>query len=125
VRIYANCLCVPAAHAVSRADNHTDADYIAFVDTDTLFITVMTYEVLFDDAGRPRVSGAMGPPADQHWANISENTALWFGEPEVFRAMFYFPVRSGTLRTWRVPMAVSTHLAHRPWTDELFVLAGR
>lgn len=67
---------------------------MAFVDTDTLFITVMTYELLFDEQARPRVAGQLGPPSDQHWANISANTELWFGKPEVVRGMFAFPVRS-------------------------------
>lgn len=53
---------------IAAADNHTDADYIAFVDTDTLFITVITYELLFDDYGRPRAFGSLGPPAMLFWS---------------------------------------------------------
>ena len=42
---------------ISVSDNYTSADFVSFVDTDVLFMTVVTYESMFDEAGRLRMRG--------------------------------------------------------------------
>jgi len=69
-------------------------DYIAIVDTDVIFTSAVTRDLLFDPQGRPRVKAIMERRLDhEFWKKIPLNTQRWLGGlPEVFRAMCYFPV---------------------------------
>jgi len=76
-----------------RADLYTNATFVAVVDCDTTFTSLLTYNSLFDAIGRPYVKGVIGRPSSPWWEPVPANTALWLhGAPEVFRAMSYFPV---------------------------------
>jgi len=78
------------------SDNYTQADFIGMIDTDVLFTTPVTRDLLFDAQGRPRVKGVFdrrAVRASTFWAKIPQNTQQWLGGlPEVFRGMAYFPV---------------------------------
>jgi len=73
------------------ADNHTSATWIGFLDSDTLFTTVVHSRSLWEH-GMPVVFGATGAPANEGWAPMPKGTQAILGKPEVFRAMNYFPV---------------------------------
>ena len=73
------------------ADNFTSADYVGFLDTDTLFTTRVHPGDLFE-CGRPVVHGLMGKPQADFWAAAGNATAAAFGRPQVMRGMQYFPV---------------------------------
>ena len=91
-----------------HADLYTTADYVSFVDTDTLFITPVIPEVMFEN-GKPIVTSVIEDRVDSHfWAVTSFNTGLWFNQTkEVMRCMTYFPV---TIKV--------EHLVHlRKWTQ--------
>lgn len=76
-------------------DNYVSAEYVGFIDTDTLFTTIVHPGALYKD-GRPIVFGAVGLPLDAMgfpwWKGIGETTAYLLRRPEIMRAMNYFPV---------------------------------
>jgi len=65
--------------------------YVAFVDTDTVFVTTVTEADLFDEAGRPHIIGEVGSPENGWWERVPPTTHHFLGQPEVMRAMAYFP----------------------------------
>ena len=75
------------------ADNFTDAEYIGFVDDDTLFTSPVNSYDLFDEAGRPRViARSIFPedvPGSRNWLLASE---FAFKRTPRLYAMSYFPV---------------------------------
>jgi hypothetical protein len=73
------------------ADNFTTAEYVGFVDTDTLFTTYVDREDLFDQ-GRPVVNGRIGVNPRPPWAQVPANTLNFTGLLEPLRCMSYFPV---------------------------------
>ena len=56
------------------ADNYTNKEYVGFVDTDTVFLTYIDREDLFED-GKPVINGRSGPHnPDDVWAHASRAT---------------------------------------------------
>jgi hypothetical protein len=76
------------------ADNYTqEFDLVMIVDTDTLLVSPITTNTLFDPQGRPRVKAFVDQrPSTEFWSRVPANTHLWIGLPEVLRGMAYFPV---------------------------------
>ena len=74
------------------AEEYTSAEYVGFVDTDTLFTTVVTPNMLFV-GGKPTVQARIGQPYfqtnNQCWSDVTE---YFLGEKEVLQCMTYFPV---------------------------------
>ncbi|KAK3580293.1 hypothetical protein CHS0354_023532 [Potamilus streckersoni] len=66
-------------------------EYIGYVDTDTLFVTRVTKDLLFED-GKPVIIGFYGRAFCGFWSKISETTATLFKTKEVMRCMSIFPV---------------------------------
>ena len=73
------------------ADNFTTAEYVGFIDTDTLFTTYVDREDLFDH-GRPVVNGRIGVNPRPPWSHVPANTLNFTGVLEPMRCMSYFPV---------------------------------
>jgi hypothetical protein len=72
------------------ADNYTTAEYIAFADTDCVFLTYVDREDLFED-GKPVINGRSGPGfAD--WRIAPWITHEFSGLETPMRCMSYFPV---------------------------------
>ncbi len=66
--------------------------FVGFIDTDTLFVTPVTQELLFNGT-KPNVIGQYGNTPDEgdtiFWPKVTEQ---FIGKREVFRCMSYFPV---------------------------------
>ncbi|XP_075258700.1 uncharacterized protein LOC142350665 isoform X1 [Convolutriloba macropyga] len=75
------------------ADNFTDAEYVGFLDDDSLITNSVLYEDIFDRRGRPHVIGRSPVTDVKEWGEISA-TSSWTdnSDIEVMRAMNYFPV---------------------------------
>ena len=74
------------------ADNFTAAEYVAFVDTDTLFTTKLYYSDIFID-GKPRISAFFKDPTlDHFWNEVSVTTEQAIGKVQPLHSMSYFPV---------------------------------
>jgi len=75
------------------ADNFTDAEYIGFVDDDTVFTKAVQPFDLFDMHGRPHVKAKYWSGEEAHilhkWFMLS---TVALGEPSFVQTMFYFPV---------------------------------
>ena len=69
----------------------TSKKYIAFVDTDTVFITRIVPEMLFAN-GKPIIIAVYGKEINQSWMKCAHTTANLFKTKEVMRCMTYFPV---------------------------------
>ncbi|XP_013381563.1 uncharacterized protein LOC106152497 [Lingula anatina] len=72
-------------------ENYTNAEYVGFVDTDTLFVSTVTPEDLFLN-GKPVVIGVYGSLLNSWWRGVALKTSKLFGKPEVMKCMGYFPV---------------------------------
>jgi hypothetical protein len=73
------------------ADNFTSADYVGFVDSDTVFSSVITKEDLFVD-GKPKAIVIHGKPLLSFWKLTPNQTLFAIGKKEPFKGMSYFPV---------------------------------
>ena len=73
-------------------EEYVTAEYVGFVDVDTMFTTVITPDVLFAN-GRPTVQARIGEPLwQQHWECWSDVTEYFLGQKEALQCMSYFPV---------------------------------
>ena len=65
--------------------------YVGFVDTDTMFTSIITPNAIFNDANNmdnPKpVSIVYVGESNGWWGNTEHNTVKWFGKPPYFRAM--------------------------------------
>jgi hypothetical protein len=105
------------------ADNYTASEYIAFADTDCLFLTYVDREDLFED-GKPVINGRSGPAPYPLWQTAPSVTHAFSGLETPMRGMAYFPViikrshladlRAHVVEHWRT----TTHL-NRTF-DEIF-----
>ncbi len=60
------------------AENFTNADTVAFVDTDTMFVTVPDSEDLVENGEKPVVIGVYGKPRSRAWGKVRpEPCSLW------------------------------------------------
>lgn len=95
------------------ADNFTNAEYIGFVDDDTIITKAVEPIDIFDEGGRPR---ALVKPADEAmenfpwFANWRESVGLALGRPSLVHSMVSFPlvVKADHLRQLREEM-LSVH----------------
>ena len=62
--------------------------YVGFVDVDTLFVTAVTQDIMFED-GKPIVAGRIGIPRMPCWIDTAEYI---LGLKQVMQCMSYFPV---------------------------------
>ena len=69
----------------------TSKKFIAYVDTDTMFVSRVVPEMLFVD-GKPKVIGVYGYITNSWWAGTSQTVVDLFKTKEVMRCMSYFPV---------------------------------
>ena len=69
----------------------TSKKYVAFVDTDTMFITRVIPELLFSE-GKPIIVGFYGNIWDDRYGLVAQTTANIFMTKEVMRCMSNFPV---------------------------------
>ena len=77
-------------HMMLWADNYTTAEYIAFADTDCVFLTYVDREDLFED-GKPVINGRSGP-GFLDWRIAPWITHEFSGLETPMRCMSYFPV---------------------------------
>ena len=69
----------------------TSKTYVAYVETDTMFITRVLPNMLFAD-GKPIVVGIYGNIMHKWWGNVTKSTMNIFKTKEVMRCASYFPV---------------------------------
>ena len=69
----------------------TNKTFVAFIDTDTMFITRVIPKMLFSE-GKPIVVGIYGNIWDHHYVLNSQSTANIFQTKEVMRCMSNFPI---------------------------------
>ena len=69
----------------------TSKKYVAFVDTDTVFITRIVPEMLFTD-GKPIIIAVYGREIGRVCLNYARTTTNLFRTKEVMRCMAYFPI---------------------------------
>ena len=69
----------------------TSKKFVAYVDTDTMFVCRVVPDMLFVD-GKPKVIGVYGYVSNGFWGMISQATVDLFKTKEVMRCMSYFPV---------------------------------
>ena len=69
----------------------TSKKYVAYVDTDTMFVTRVIPEMLFDN-GKPVIIGIYGKIAINPWNKAAKSTANIFKTKEVMKCMSTFPV---------------------------------
>ena len=73
-------------------EEYVTAEYVGFVDTDTMFTTVVTPQSLFHN-GKPIVQARIGQPfTQQGWECWSDVTEYFLGEKEALQCMSYFPI---------------------------------
>lgn len=77
--------------AMYWADNYTNAEYVGFVDADTIFVTYVDREDLFED-GKPVVNARIGLNTRKPWSLVPGVTWGITGMEEPMRCMSYFPV---------------------------------
>ncbi|KAL3873070.1 hypothetical protein ACJMK2_036229 [Sinanodonta woodiana] len=65
--------------------------YVGFLDTDTVFVTRVTPDLLFED-GKPIIIANYGEPGSSFWNRASRTTAKIYKAKEIMRCMSYFPV---------------------------------
>ncbi len=74
------------------ADNFTTSEYVAFVDSDTVFLTAVDREDLFED-GKPVINGRAGPhDSNDFWSSAPASTFDTLQLNETMRCMSYWPV---------------------------------
>ena len=73
------------------ADMFSEAEYVGFLDTDTLFTTWVTRDSIFEGE-KPRIICALGPAYNSWWAAIPLTTSFVLGETALLWCMTYFPV---------------------------------
>lgn len=73
------------------ADQASNAKYVGFLDTDTLFTSWVTDESLFAKEN-PRIICAMGRPYNPWWERVPLTTSFLLGQPALLWCMTYFPV---------------------------------
>lgn len=104
------------------ADLYVNASYVAFIDTDAVFTTVVTYQSMFID-GKPVVRGVTGEDDMKMWRLVPNMTQFVIGKPQPMRCMSYFPVviRTKHLRQLR-QYVEETH--QRPFDSVIQIVDG-
>ena len=73
------------------ADLYSTGEYVGFTDTDTLFITLIYDDLLFED-DKPIIWGYFGAARNGFWSDTKINTYNFLKKKQMVRAMNYFPV---------------------------------
>ena len=77
-------------------ERYVSAEYVGFADSDTMFTTVITPQVLFkfeDSKWKPTVQARIGEPFwQEHWDCWSDVSEYMLGKKEALQCMSYFPV---------------------------------
>ena len=69
----------------------TSNEYVAYVETDAMFITRVIPEVLFEE-GKPVIIGIYGYVLDTIWESVARSTFNMFKTKEVIRCLANYPV---------------------------------
>ncbi|XP_075264871.1 uncharacterized protein LOC142357040 [Convolutriloba macropyga] len=103
------------------ADNFTNAEYVGFLDDDSMVTNYVMYQDLFDEQGRPHVMGRSPRTKDGGWKATSA-TSHWTDNSgyEVMRTMNYFPVIVKTSHLKIVRASVLKHLPQFVNFDDFF-----
>ena len=73
-------------------EDYISAEYVGFVDADTMFVTPVTPQILFAN-GRPTIQARIGEPFwAQGYACWGDVTEYFLGKKEALQCMTYFPV---------------------------------
>eukprot|EP00899_Mesostigma_viride_P019640 jgi/Mesvir1/27678/Mv07398-RA.1 len=99
------------------ADNYTDAEFVGFCDSDTVFTGVVQEQDLFDELRRPHIMGLYGRPVDDTWPLAPNVTQYALGVPEPFRAMNQFPLIIRTAHLREIRDYITRHLGTRDFDD--------
>lgn len=89
------------------ADNFTNSEYVAFVDTDTLFTAKVHFFDLFVNE-KPRISAFLRDTTqkeiglDLWWQKLAKVTENSIGKPQPFQSMSYFPVVIKTIHLQKI-----------------------
>ena len=77
-------------------ERYVSAEYVGFADSDNMFTTVITPQVLFrleDRKWKPTVQARIGEPYwQQNWECWSDVSEIMLGKKEALQCMSYFPV---------------------------------
>ena len=73
------------------ADKYDDAEFIGFLDSDTVFITRIFNRDLFNN-GKPIVRAHYGQAPNEFWQSVHKSSEFAIGKSEPFLCMTYFPV---------------------------------
>ena len=73
------------------ADNFTTSEYVGYVDSDSIFLTYIDREDIFED-GKPVINGRSGPMETEWWAKSPLFNHDFTGLEQPMRCMSYFPV---------------------------------
>ena len=99
------------------ADQYTTADYVAFVDTDTVFHTYVDRDDLFDlddkegqRNTRPIVHGRLRPYFHHHEQEQAEATNETIGVKEQMICMSYFPIIVRTVHLKEIRDFITKHM---------------
>eukprot|EP01036_Dinobryon_divergens_P033676 gene33676-43525_t len=91
------------------ADNFTLSEFVGFVDSDTVFLTYVDREDLFED-NKPVINGRSGPHDQEDiWAYASAATFHTLGILEPMRCMSYFPVVIRTRHLREIREYITNH----------------
>ncbi|KAL3856646.1 hypothetical protein ACJMK2_011374 [Sinanodonta woodiana] len=72
-------------------ENNTKKMYVGYLDTDSVFVTRVIPDLLFED-GKPIVIGNYGKRDTDWWSQAAMTTEAIFKSKEVMKCMAYFPV---------------------------------
>ena len=94
------------------ADNFTNAEYVGFLDDDTMITNHVLLEDVFDEKGRPHVWGCSSKTSVRYWLNVA-GTSMWTDNSnvEIMRTMIYFAV---VVKTSHLREIRDSVLRHRP-----------
>eukprot|EP00899_Mesostigma_viride_P019646 jgi/Mesvir1/27683/Mv07402-RA.1 len=95
------------------AENFTDAEFVGFFDSDTVFTGVVQEQDLFDEARRPVLIVIYGYP-NVHYRHASNVTNFALGMLEPFRHMDQFPVIIKTEHLREIREHIVSHVG---WGD--------
>mmetsp|Transcript_30410 Transcript_30410/g.43567 ORF Transcript_30410/g.43567 Transcript_30410/m.43567 type:complete len:440 (+) Transcript_30410:2-1321(+) len=97
-------------------DNFTSSEYVGFADADTVFVTYIDREDLFED-GKPVVNARSGAHCCDVWALMPQGTFLATGLLEPMRCMSYFPVIIKTSHLKEIRDFISRQHHNRSFND--------
>ena len=73
------------------ADKYATGEYVGFIDTDSLFITLVNEDMLFE-GDKPHIWGLFGKSANNWWSKVKQTSKQFLKLKQVLKTMNYFPV---------------------------------